>query len=103
LTRLLAEGAVVMVGLVLVELLRGARTEEDFAVYRRRLEAVPLAPSIPATWLLAGRILFDLARRGETIPLPDAIIAAHALVGDHEVLTKDEHFERVLGLRLRGS
>jgi hypothetical protein len=97
---LLADDAVVMVGLILVELLRGCRNEDDFTRFRQRLEPIPLLESGLATWSLAGRLLFELARRGQTIPMPDAIIAAHVLQGGHEILTTDEHFSRVPGLRL---
>jgi predicted nucleic acid-binding protein len=98
--RLLAEDDAAMVGVVLVEILRGARSESDFLRYRARLDAIPMVESTAETWVLAGRLMFDLARQGQSIPLNDAIIAAHALVASYELFTRDEHFRRVPGLQL---
>ena len=43
----------------------------------------------------------ELDSTGQRIPVTDALIAAIALEGQHEVFTRDErHFERIPGLRL---
>ena len=88
------------IGIIYAEVLRGARTEDDFDRLLERFDAVPFIDATKSTWVLAGRLLSHLARSGALIPLPDAVIAAHALEGDHELFTRDEHFRRVPGLRL---
>ncbi len=98
--RLLALGEVVMVGVVYAELLRGARDETQFRALEEQLDALPFLEMTIATWRGAGRILSDLQRRGLTIPLPDAAIAATALERGHRVYTRDDHFQRIPGLEL---
>jgi predicted nucleic acid-binding protein len=44
----------------------------------------------------------NLRQKGNEIPAFDALIAATALVFNAVVLSKDEHFERVDGLRVAG-
>jgi predicted nucleic acid-binding protein len=80
--------------------LRGARDDGEFERLRQHLEAVRFIDAHKSTWTLAGRLLSDLDRRGEAIPLQDAVIAAQALEGNHAVFTRDEHFRRVPGLKL---
>ena len=98
--RLLALGEVVMVGVVCAELLRGARDETQFRALDEQLDALPFLEMTIATWRDTGRILSDLERRGLTIPLPDAAIAALALEHGHRVYTRDDHFQRIPGLEL---
>ena len=98
--RLVQSGEAATLGLILAEVLRGARSETEFDEITEELLATRLLDSNQQTWILAGRILFDLRLRGQTIPLPDAVIAAHALAGDHELYSLDEHFSRVPGLKL---
>ncbi len=98
--RLLALGEVVMVGVVYAELLRGARDETQFRALGEQLDALPFLEMTNATWRGAGRILSDLERRGSTIPLTDAAIAALALEHGLQVYTRDDHFQRIPGLAL---
>ncbi len=89
-----------MVGIVLAEVIRGARDEGDYGRLLEELSAIDFVPETRATWTAAGRLLFELGQRGNRIPLPDALIAAHALEGGHEVYTLDGHFQGVPGLKL---
>lgn len=98
--RLVLSQEAATVGIILAEVLRGARSEDDFTELADQLQAAVLLDDDVESWLLAARLLFDLRRQGQTIPLPDAVIAAHALRGGHEVYTTDAHFERVPGLQL---
>lgn len=98
--RLIRSGQAVMVGIVVTELLRGARDERELEALEARLGALPFIQMSSKVWQEAGRLLFHLRARGLSVPLPDAIIAALALEGGHEVYTLDEHFQRVPGLRL---
>jgi predicted nucleic acid-binding protein len=52
------------------------------------------------TWRQTGRLLYELRRIGQVIPLADALIAVHALKNDCEVYARDEHFQRVPRLKL---
>lgn len=97
---LIGSDEALMVGVVFSELLRGSRSDEEFAWYSNHLGELHFAESTKEVWERAGRLLFDLKVAGQEIPYTDAVIAAHALHGDHEVYSNDKHFQRVPGLRL---
>lgn len=98
--RLIRAGELAMVGVVLAELVRGARDEKELGVLEEKLGALPFLEAGKEIWRLAGRLLFDLRRQGVTLPLADTLIAALALEGGHQVYSLDEHFQRVPGLRV---
>ena len=98
--RLIRSGQAAMVGIVATELLRGARDERELDALEGRLGALPFLEVSRSGWQEAGRLLFHLRQQGLSVPLPDALIAALALDGGHEVYTLDQHFRRVPGLRL---
>jgi predicted nucleic acid-binding protein len=97
---LVRTGEAAIVGVVLVEVMRGARNLPDYEELNEQLRAAYFIDDSEESWLRSARLMFELKLRGETIPLPDAIIAAQALEGDHSLLAKDVHFERVPGLKL---
>jgi predicted nucleic acid-binding protein len=84
----------------MVEILRGARSREDYERLRRHLEGATFLGTSRASWLRASELLLHLKLRGEVIPLADAIIAGQALQEGHVVFSTDGHFERVDGLEL---
>ena len=98
--RLLSANDVVMVGIVYMELLRGARDQRQLDILEDELEALPFVDVGKGTWKRAGLLLSELQRRGLKIPLPDAVIAAQALDHGLLVFTRDEHFQRIPGLQL---
>ncbi len=90
-------------GLVLAELLQGARTEEDILELRSGLAAVTWVEASVETYGRAGRLGYELRRRGVTVPITDCVIAAAAESIGGRLLTLDGHFEelaRVASLRL---
>ena len=93
-------GDAAMVGMVMVELLRGARNQSDFEKLADQLQGPSFLETLESTWRTAGRLLLDLRLRGEVIPVADAVIAAQALEGDHSIYTTDRHFERIANLKL---
>ncbi len=100
LARLVDDDEAILVGPVIAEILRG---ERDPAKRGRTLDHLAGVDYIEVTrdvWTRAGDIAADLDARGLKIPMPDVYIAALALEHDHEVFTRDKHFERIPGLRL---
>ncbi len=98
--RLIRAGQVAMVGVVFAELMHGARDAQDLRYLEEDLDAFPFLDTDKNIWRRAGLLLFDLRCQGLTVPPTDAVIAAIAVEGGHEVYTLDEHFQRVPGLRL---
>ena len=97
---LVRSGEAAITGLIMAEVLRGARSDRDFDEMTDELLGAEYLEDDYDTWISAARILYELKTRGEVIPLPDAVIAAHALQGNHSVYTTDGHFQRVNGLQL---
>lgn len=98
--RLVAQGQAAMVGPVLAEALRGARSPQEFRELEVRLAALPYLADTQGTWVRVGALGFQLLRKGVTVPMVDVVIAALALEHDCEVYTTDQHFQRIPGLKL---
>ena len=91
-------------GLVLQEVLQGARTERDLNLLRARLGRLPVLRADKETHVDAARLYRKARERGWAIPAADALIAATALAHGVALLTADRrHFRalaRVSKLRL---
>ena len=89
-----------MVGVVLAEILQGARSPQEFDDLHGRLSVLPYVEATQETWARVGALSFQLRQRGQMVALVDLLIAALALEHGHQVYTLDEHFQRVPELRL---
>ena len=92
---LLDTDQVLMTGVVLAEVLQGARTEREYGALLTRLTALPYGEMSKQTWASAGLIALQLRMQGRLTPLTDLAIAALALEGGHEVFSLDGHFDRI--------
>ena len=92
---LIRDDEAAVAGIVLAELLQGARTAEELSELRSGLAAVAWIELTGGTYARAGELGFGLRRRGVTVPITDCILAAAAeSVGGH-ILTLDGHFEEL--------
>ena len=87
-------------GVVLAELMRGMRTEDERSGLDLELSGARFLDMGVSTWRRAGAIAQDLDVRGLRMPMSDAFVAALVLEAGHELFTRDKHFERIPGLRL---
>jgi len=93
---LLREDAVVISGIIKLELLGGTRTREEFSRLKSRLDALPyVLMEEPLLWDLASEMAFDLRRKGITIPYTDILIASAAVKEDIILLHANVHFDQV--------
>ena len=98
--RLLTDGRVVTTGVILAELLQGAKVEKELNALLESIVALPFLETSLRTWIRTGTISYSLRRKGIAIPLTDLIIASLALEHDCSVLTLDPHFEKIPEIRL---
>ncbi len=91
----LKEGRVVTAGIVLTELLQGAKSQGEFDAILEGMAALPILETTHSTWVEAGRISFSLRRKGVTIPTTDLIIASLALEHGCMIFTMDPHFQKM--------
>jgi predicted nucleic acid-binding protein len=93
---LLREDAVVITGIIKLELLGGTRTREEFSRLKSRLDGLKYIPlEEPLLWDLASEMAFDLRRKGLTIPYTDILIASAAIEENLILLHADVHFDQV--------
>src|SRR5271167_2516048 len=76
---LLADGRVVTTQMVVMELLSGARSEEQYDELFEDLSAIQVLAVETSTWMQATRLGFDLRRIGLSIPPTDLLIASVAM------------------------
>lgn len=84
-----------MTGVVLAELLQGARTREECSELRSGLAALTWIETTADTYARAGELGFGLRRRGVTVPITDCVLAAAAETMGGRILTLDGHFEEL--------
>ncbi|MBI4297784.1 MAG: PIN domain-containing protein [Chloroflexi bacterium] len=100
---LLRQGEVSMVGVVLAEVLQGARTEGERLRLEGVLRALPYMEATQDTWARAGEMAFHLRNRGRLIPLTDLLVAALAIENDGTIFALDRHFQTIPGVKLHGA
>jgi len=97
---LLKNGRVIVAGMILTELLRGARLEKEFKLIAESMTALPFLETSLRTCIEAGRIGYSLRRKGVTIPTTDLLIASIALENNCLVFTLDPHFKKIPHIKL---
>ena len=70
-----------------------AKTKEEFERLKNRIGALEEIYSDAELWESAGRLSFDLRRKGLTIPSTDILIASAALKSRSTLLHADSHFD----------
>ena len=87
LDRLLGEKAVVLTGVVMVEVLLGARSKQDFERLASLLGPIPFEEVDKKAWSDTAELGMRLRRSGTPIPLSDLQIASVALQGNHSLFS----------------
>lgn len=96
----LLSGAVVTCGVVQYELLQGIKKEAEGKTILTAFQAVPFLELSRELWSEAGRLAAQLRGQGHTLPLSDILIATLARKHSATVLTIDNHFSVIPGLRI---
>lgn len=91
--QLMAEEQVCLCGMILAELMQGAKSEKELAVLRDFVHVFPFLAESPKDWQEAGELSFRLRRKGKTIGLSDCYIAVTARINAAKILTNDGHFQ----------
>ena len=89
------QGRACTCGVVIAELLQGARSEKDSDLAVSLAETTTVLSDNLAGWERAGRIASLLRHKGPTIPLVDCYLAALALNHDASILSLDGHFKTI--------
>ena len=87
-------------GIVVVEILRGAKDDRMFATLKETLLSLPIIPMNDEVIERAAHWGYTLDRKGKTVPTTDLLIAAGAS-GKAVVLHVDSDFEIIGSLGLK--
>ncbi len=91
--QLIKENRAAVTPMVSFELLGGARSKDEFARLRSRLDSLHQLALGKKEWHQAAQLSFDLRRQGKTIPYSDILIAAAAIQAGAVLLHTDRHFD----------
>lgn len=92
-TKLIDDDQVICCGIILAELMQGAKSDKELAVLNDFLKVFAFIPETPELWAAAGKLSGKLRRKGVTIGLSDCFIATAASSVKVQVATLDNHFE----------
>jgi len=90
---LLREDTIVTTGIIMVEILSGAKTEKEFQRLKKGLDALDRVETDRPVWEEAAELGFTLRRKGVTVPHTDILIATCALRASAVVVHADAHFD----------
>ena len=91
---------VLISGLIISELLHGVKSKKEYTLLLESISAVPYAECVYEDWLKTGEILYDLKKKGITVPLTDVLISLIAIRSDASILTLDKHFHSIDMIKL---
>ena len=100
LAALIVSREAVLTGPVIMEYLRGSRTQDEFDFLAERVVSIDYLEVDQQTWVLAGSLSRRYMRSGETMSDLDVVIAATAIRHDVPLYTLDGGFERIPELKL---
>jgi hypothetical protein len=89
---LIQKDKVLTAGVIMLEVLRGARTEAGYNQLYLDFKALPLLEADEAVWEEGYRMGFKLRKAGIVVPLADILIAAIAIRHLSPLLHRDKHF-----------
>lgn len=87
-------------GLVVFELIQGVKTENEKSALLHALGSLEYSEMNPKTWIAAGELSANLRRKGKTLPFSDLLIAAVAIEHGLTLLTRDQHFKEIPGIKI---
>jgi predicted nucleic acid-binding protein len=94
-----AQRDLVVCGVVRCEVSRGLRSKSRLEAFQRAWNVMRYVPTDNRLWAEAEQTLWELDRSGVVLPLTDVVIACCARRVDGFVLTFDQHFEAIPGIR----
>jgi predicted nucleic acid-binding protein len=92
-TRLIDDEQVCCGGIILAELMQGAKSDKELAVLDDFPRVFSFIDETHQLWAAAGRLAYQLRRKGVTIGLSDCYIAVAAASIHAPVATLDSHFQ----------
>jgi len=93
--RLIIQGEVLLPGIIMTEILRGAKNAKGYEKLRDMLKGLTYLPVEDGFWERLARFSFELFRKGMVVPLTDTYIALIAIENKVPIIHKDKHFDLI--------
>lgn len=93
--KILDEDEVFVPKMVLAELIQGAKSAREIKVIDDFFEAFHIIDQDEETWVNAGRLAYDLKKKGTTVPLSDCYLAVIARNHRCKIFTLNRHFQDI--------
>jgi len=100
LKKLLEEYCVVTTGIIIAEVLQGAKTQNDFDSLRVHLVTLPILSEDIGDWEEAAHKSYMARKEGYLVPISDCLIATIAEKNNCKVFTIDKHFKVLKNVRI---
>lgn len=91
----LREDTVATTGIIVVEVLQGAKTEEAYSTLREDFAGLRWLEPSPSAIERAARLGFELQQSGTRVPATDLLIASVAMEHGCRLWHRDAHFNRI--------
>jgi hypothetical protein len=92
-SQLMDDEQIVCCGVILAELMQGAKSDKELAVLEDFLQIFTFIHETPELWAAAGKLSHKQRRKGVTVGLSDCFIAVAAASANVPLATLDSHFE----------
>jgi predicted nucleic acid-binding protein len=93
--QILSEDNVFVPKIVIAELMQSSKSEKELSVIRDFLDAFQIIDQKEDSWIKAGKLAYDLKKRGKTIHLLDCYIAVIVKEFNCKVFTLNRHFTEI--------
>lgn len=95
LTELIDRDLVACCGIILAELMQGAKSERELKMLGGFLAVFEFPKESAGSWAAAGELSYNLRKSGSATGLADCYIAALAMKNGYRVLSMDKHFAEI--------
>ena len=93
--QILSEDDVFVPNIVIAELIQGAKSSKEISVIKDFLDAFHIIDQREDSWIKAGKLAYDLKKKGKTIHLVDCYIAVIAQEYKCKIFTLNRHFKEI--------
>jgi hypothetical protein len=92
---MMSEAEICVPKIVLAELLQGSKSEREIRTIENFFGAFAIVDQGEHSWVNAGKLAYQLRKKGKTVNLADCYIAVIAHEQACAILTLDEHFKDI--------
>lgn len=92
---LIVTGRVLLPGIIMAEILRGAVNRKEYDRLKDLLKGLTYLPAPEEFWRHLAEFSFGLYRKGIVVPLTDTYIALLCIQNEASILHRDRHFDLI--------